>query len=198
MFYWLNQNNGLSPFHFHWCRWKTISGCLCLGLAGLGLSSLTESIAEAATDNLQVAASSGSSSLSALSLHWPVVYNSRWAWEREADSGCWQTYMNESLPLDIRTASKSTFECGKKSGHNDGRSCGSYYGAFQSWMYPLSVKINKIAFEIYALEESCAVNSPFRQTFICNEISRRRRKMLVSVIAQSKWSQNYWWIYVKL
>jgi hypothetical protein len=37
-----------------------------------------------------------------------------------------------------RMKNKCSFGCGTKCDHNDGRACGSWCGAYQSWMYPWS------------------------------------------------------------
>lgn len=57
---------------------KTNRANLSLGLTGLGLTSLTESVAETTTDDLQVTHSAGSGGLPPLGLDGPVVYD----WER--------------------------------------------------------------------------------------------------------------------
>jgi hypothetical protein len=49
------------------------AGCLCLRLAWLSLGSFTESVAEAATDDLEVTATASSCGLSSLGLDGPVV-----------------------------------------------------------------------------------------------------------------------------
>lgn len=125
------------------------SAILSLGLTGLGLATLTESVAETTTDNLQVTHSASSSGLPPLGLNRPVVCiliternKNNHVIEHIADQlKQSNAYRNAAWPLGIRTASTPTSGCGTRSVRNDGTRCASYCGAFQSLMFPSSVQI---------------------------------------------------------
>lgn len=111
------------------------------------------------------------------------------------------TYMNGSWQLGSRTVSTKTSGCGTMSVRNDGKSCGSCCGAFQSLMFPLSGSSQKINnFELVI--ELFRVISRFQLTILTNywflEREEEKRKQLVMKYRRRSQNNNQFDIFCEI